>query len=94
LPFIDREVVDFALSLPLKLKIESVEDPLRKRVLRKVAESLKIPNFVANRPKKAVQYATGVHKALRKLAKSEDLTVSSYLNRRFYKTFPNLEASS
>jgi asparagine synthase (glutamine-hydrolysing) len=93
LPFIDHEVIDFALSLPLKLKIESVEDPLRKRVLRKAAESLKIPNFIANRPKKAVQYATGVNKALRKLAKSEDLTVSNYLNRRFYKTFPNLEAS-
>ncbi|MFQ6086970.1 MAG: asparagine synthetase B family protein [Candidatus Bathyarchaeia archaeon] len=94
LPFIDREVVNFALSLPLKLKIESIEDSLRKRVLRKVAESLKIPDFIANRTKKAVQYATGVNKALKKLAKSEDLTVSDYLNQLFYKTYPDLEASS
>ncbi len=92
LPFIDREVVNFALSLPLKMKIESVEDSLRKRVLRKVAENLKIPDSVANRPKKAVQYATGVDKALRKLAKSEGLTVGGYLKQRFYETFPDLEA--
>lgn len=94
LPFIDREVVNLALSLPLKLKIESVEDQLRKRVLRKVAENLKIPNFIVNRTKKAVQYSTGVNKALKKLAKSEGLTVSGYLNQLFYKTYPDLEASS
>jgi asparagine synthase (glutamine-hydrolysing) len=93
-PFIDREVVSFALSLPLKLKIKSAEDPLRKRVLRIVAENLKIPSFIANRTKKAVQYSTGVNKTLRKLAKSEGLTVGSSLNQLFYKTFPDLEASS
>jgi len=93
LPFIDRKVVNLALSLPLELKIESAEDPLRKRVLRKVAESLKIPDFIANRTKKAVQYATGVDKSLRKLAKSEGLTVGGYLKQLFYKTFPDLEAS-
>ncbi|MFQ6074004.1 MAG: asparagine synthase-related protein [Candidatus Bathyarchaeia archaeon] len=94
LPFIDREVVNFSLSLPLKLKIESVEDTLRKRVLRKVAENLKMPVFIVNRSKKAVQYATGVDKALRKLAKSEGLTASGYLKQLFRKTFPDLEASA
>jgi asparagine synthase (glutamine-hydrolysing) len=93
LPFIDRKVVNLALSLPLNLKIESAEDPLRKRVLRKVAESLRIPSFVANRKKRAVQYATGVNKALKKLARSKGLTVSGYLNKLFYKSFPDLEAS-
>jgi asparagine synthase (glutamine-hydrolysing) len=93
LPFLDREVVNFALSLPLKLKIESSEDKLRKRVLRRVAEKLGVPNFVANRPKKAVQYATGVQKALRKLAKREGLTVSGYLKRLFQKVYPGLEES-
>ncbi len=93
LPFIDREVVNFALSLPLEFKIESVEDQLRKRVLRKAAEKLKISDFIANRTKRAVQYSTGVNKALGKLAKSEGLTASAYLKQIFYKTFPNLEAS-
>jgi len=93
LPFTDCEVVNFAFSLLLKLKIASIEDLLRKRVLRKVAESLEIPDFIANRTKKAVQYATGVNKALRKSAKSEGLTVGGYLKQLFYKTFPYLEAS-
>jgi asparagine synthase (glutamine-hydrolysing) len=94
LPLLDREVVNFALSLPLKLKIESAEDQLRKRVLRKVAENLGIPDFIANRPKKAVQYATGVQKALRRLAKREGLTVGGYLKQLFQKMYPDLEAST
>jgi asparagine synthase (glutamine-hydrolysing) len=94
LPFIDREVVSFALSLPLKLKIDSVQDLLRKRVLRRVAENMEMPYFITHRTKKAIQYSTGVSKALKKLAKSEDLTVSDYLNKLFCETFPDLEALS
>jgi len=93
LPFIDREVINFVLSLPLKLKIASAEDSLRKRVLRKTAKNLGIPAFIANRPKKAVQYATGVNKVLRKLAKSEGLTVGDYLRQLFRKVYPDLEGS-
>jgi asparagine synthase (glutamine-hydrolysing) len=93
LPFIDRDVVNFALRLPLKLKIESAQDPLRKRVLRKMAKNLGIPSFIADRQKRAVQYATGVNKALRKLAKSEGLTLSDHIRQLFYEVYPNLEAS-
>ncbi len=93
LPFIDREVMSFALSLPLELKIASTKDSLRKRVLRKVAENLEIPNSISYRTKKAIQYATGTDKALRKLAKSEGLTASGHLNKLFSKIYPDLEAS-
>ncbi len=93
LPFIDREVVGFALSLPLELKIESADDLLRKRILRKVAANLKIPDFIADRPKKAIQYATGIDKALRRIAGSEGLTVRDYLNKLSSKMYPELEAS-
>jgi asparagine synthase (glutamine-hydrolysing) len=91
LPFIDRDVVNFALCLPLRLKIESAQDFLRKRVLRKVAKNLGIPSFIANRPKKAVQYATGVNRALRKLARSEGLTLTDYMKRLFREVYPHLE---
>lgn len=94
LPFIDRQVVNFAHGLPLKLKIESSEDPLRKRVLRKVAQNLGMPSFIVKRTKKAVQYATGVNKALKTLAKSEGLTVGGYLKHLFFAKFPDLEAES
>jgi asparagine synthase (glutamine-hydrolysing) len=81
LPFIDRDVVDFSLRLPLGLKINSVEDKLRKRVLRRVARNLEIPSFMADKRKKAVQYTTGVTKALQRLAKDEGLTLWQYLEK-------------
>jgi len=89
LPFIDREVVDFALRLPLRLKIDSVEDRLRKRVLRRAARNLEIPSFVADKPKKAVQYTTGVTKALQRLAKDEGLTLREYVKKAFSRVYPS-----
>jgi asparagine synthase (glutamine-hydrolysing) len=89
LPFIDRDVVDFALRLPLRLKINSVEDRLRKRVLRRVARNLEIPSFMADKPKKAVQYTTGVTKALQRLAKAENLTLREYIKKAFSRIYPS-----
>lgn len=91
LPFADLHVVQFALGLPLSLKIESSTDKLRKRVLRKTAESLGLPGFIVNKAKKAVQYATGVDKALRKLAKRENLNTSSYVRKVFREVFPDVK---
>jgi len=89
LPFIDRDVVDFSLRLPLRLKINSVEDRLRKRVLRRVARNLEIPSFMADKRKKAVQYTTGVTKALQRLAKDEDLTLREYVEKTFSMVYPS-----
>jgi len=94
LPFIDRDVVDFGLRLPLSLKINSVEDRLRKRALRRVACNLEIPSFIADKPKKAVQYTTGVTKALQRLAKDEGLTLRQYIEKTFSKLFPHNEKAS
>ena len=91
LPFADREVVNFSLSLPVNLKIESPEDDLRKRVLRRTAQNLGMPQFIVDRAKKAVQYATGVNKALRRLARSENLTLREYVKRAFQKIYPERE---
>jgi asparagine synthase (glutamine-hydrolysing) len=88
LPFIDRDVVDFSFRLPLRLKINSVEDNLRKRILRRVARNLEIPSFMADKPKKAVQYTTGVTKALQRLAKNENLTLRKYVEKAFIKVYP------
>jgi asparagine synthase (glutamine-hydrolysing) len=91
LPFADLRVVKFALSLPLSLKIESPTDRLRKRVLRKTAESFGLPELIVTKAKKAVQYATGVDKALRKLAKKENLNTSSYVRKIFQEVFPEVK---
>jgi asparagine synthase (glutamine-hydrolysing) len=88
LPYVDREVVSFAMSLPVKLKIDSVDDPLRKRVLRHVARNLGIPEFISERTKKAVQFATGVDKALKELARRRGLTQRDYIKQVFGKIYP------
>jgi asparagine synthase (glutamine-hydrolysing) len=90
MPFIDSNVIEYALGLPINLKIESAEDSLRKRVLRKVAQNLKLPSSIVNRKKKAIQYATGVDKALRKLAKEEGLTLQKYIEQVFQKVYPEV----
>ena len=88
LPFIDHDVVDFAFRLPLRLKINSIEDRLRKRVLRRTACNLDIPDFIADKPKKAIQYTTGVTKALKRTAKTEGLTLQKYITKIYNKTYP------
>jgi asparagine synthase (glutamine-hydrolysing) len=90
LPFTNLEVVNFALSLPLKLKILSPTDRLGKRVLRKVAEDFGLPEFIANRAKKAVQYSSGVDKALRKLARGENLNPYEYCRKVSRNLFPDV----
>jgi asparagine synthase (glutamine-hydrolysing) len=91
LPFIDTKIVRYALSLPVNLKINSPNDALRKQVLRRVALNLGIPDFIALKPKKAIQYTTGVDKALGRLARKEDVTASQYVVDTFRKIYPNLE---
>jgi asparagine synthase (glutamine-hydrolysing) len=76
------------------MKIDSANDSLRKLVLRQVAKKLGIPDFVVNRPKKAVQYATGVDKALKELAHRKGLTKQSYVKQVFMKVYPNWKADA
>jgi asparagine synthase (glutamine-hydrolysing) len=90
LPFTNLQVVNFALSLPLKLKILSPTDWLEKRVLRKVAEDFGLPEFITNKAKKAVQYSSGVDKALRKLAKRENLNSYEYCRKISRNLFPDV----
>jgi asparagine synthase (glutamine-hydrolysing) len=83
LPFASYQVAKFAISLPLELKIEAKANSLRKLVLRKAAENMGLPASIVKKPKKAVQYATGINCALKKLAKKERTSVSEYVNRLF-----------
>lgn len=83
LPFASYSVAEFALSLPVELKLEKKLDGLRKLVLRRVALNLGLPEIVVNKPKKAVQYATGVNSVLGKIAKKQGLTVKAYVEKVF-----------
>lgn len=65
-PFLDEEIIDLALDIPAKYKIRNSEDVLRKHILRDAARDLGVPDYIADRPKKAAQYGTGINKILKK----------------------------
>ena len=94
LPYTDYGVTCFALSLPIDLKIESIKDTLRKRVLREMARAIGIPLPIAERAKKAVQYATGVNKALRELARKRGIGLKGYIETVFQGVYPNVNSTN
>lgn len=82
-PFAAYQLARFGVSLPLQLKIESRDDMLRKIVLRKVAEDMGLPRFITDKPKRAIQYATGVNRVVKRLAKQRGLATRDYLQEKF-----------
>jgi len=83
LPYASYDIADFALSLPMELKIEKKADSLRKLVLRKVAENIGLIASIAQKPKKAMQYSTGISNALKKIANKHKKTIKEYVNSLF-----------
>ena len=65
-PFLDKDIIDLALDIPAKYKIKDNEDVLRKHILRDAAKSIGVPDYIADRPKKAAQYGSGINKILKK----------------------------
>jgi len=80
LPFASFELAEFALSLPIECKMEQKPDTLRKLVLRKAALNAGMPSAIVNKPKKAVQYSTGINDAIKRVAKKYGKTVNEYVN--------------
>jgi asparagine synthase (glutamine-hydrolysing) len=79
-PFAFLPLVEYALKLPISLKLKVAEKTVvRKFILRRVAADWKLPSTVVNRPKKAVQYSSGVQKILLKEAKRRRMTLANYL---------------
>jgi len=83
LPFASYQIAEFAVTLPIELKIERNAASMRKLVLRKVAENMGLPLSITEKPKKAVQYATGINNALKKLAKKQKTSVTEYVKKLF-----------
>ncbi len=81
-PFLDKELVAFALNIPPEMKIKDGEE---KYILRKLALSLGIPKAFAERKKKAAQYGSGFDQVLEKLAKEEKKSKSAYLEQFYQK---------
>ena len=96
-PFLSDDFIEYAMNVPLDLKITHQDDLVRKHLLRRVARKLGVPTHIVVRPKKAFQYSAGIHKALQRLAKNRGHSRNS-AQRAGYKsaleayiaTFPKL----
>lgn len=65
-PYLDLQIINIAMDIPMYYKISGPEDKLRKCILREVASQMGVPPEIVKRPKKAAQYGSGIHKILRK----------------------------
>jgi asparagine synthase (glutamine-hydrolysing) len=90
LPFGAFEVAEFAMKLPIECKMEKKPDTLRKLILRKLSLDVGLPAEIANKPKKAVQYSTGINDALKRIAKKYQKNVNEYINELFMQTKKDL----
>jgi asparagine synthase (glutamine-hydrolysing) len=84
LPYMDSDVIGIALALPINLKINNGR---RKYILKSIAKKMGLPEPIINKSKKAIQYSSGVEKAIRSLAKQEDNTIEDYLKSIYLERF-------
>ncbi len=68
-PYLDLDIINKAINIPMKYKINGKNDNLRKCILREIGAELGVPEETVLRPKKAAQYGSGVHKMLKKVLK-------------------------
>jgi asparagine synthase (glutamine-hydrolysing) len=61
-PYLDLDVINIAINIPMKYKINSENDPQRKCILREIARDIGVPEENVKRPKKAAQYGSGIEK--------------------------------
>ncbi|MGD2250735.1 MAG: asparagine synthase-related protein [Candidatus Methanofastidiosia archaeon] len=62
-PYLDLQVIKVALGV----STETLFVPQRKAFLRNVARYISLPPQLVSRPKKALQYGSGIHKIVRKM---------------------------
>jgi asparagine synthase (glutamine-hydrolysing) len=62
-PFLSKEFIKFAKKIPLSMKIKSPDDLIRKHAIRILGSQLGLPEISLNKPKKALQYGSLIHKA-------------------------------
>lgn len=63
-PFLTPRLVNLALSIPAELKLGPAGNKL---ILRELARQRGLPEFIAQRPKKAMQYSTGIQRVVERL---------------------------
>ncbi|KYK30591.1 MAG: hypothetical protein AYK23_00950 [Candidatus Proteinoplasmatales archaeon SG8-5] len=75
-PFLEQKIVDYGIRLPYDTKLSENRN---KAVLRDAARLLGVPEVVAERPKKAMQYGSGVSKILKEYLKEAGMDLSDVM---------------
>ncbi len=77
LPFLDPEIIVMGKKLPYERKIDGRGNKL---VVRDLCEELGLPEEISQRPKKAMQYGTGVSRELRKILKTSGMDLGELIS--------------
>ena len=78
-PFLDKNLINYSLQIPVKYKIS--KDKIRSKIiLRDVSKDLGLNEKYAERQKKAAQYGSKFDKGILRLAKDNNLSKQDYLN--------------
>lgn len=67
-PFMDKELFEAVRAVPMAERLD--DGVAKKPLLRRLAAELGVPNAAVIRPKKALQYGSGLHKEMKKLVKA------------------------
>ncbi len=90
IPFLDKDLVEFALKLPAKFKIKK---QVQKAILRQAALKLGIPEDIAQSKKIAAQYSSNSHKIIKQLSSKKSYSrISEYLSSLYLDQKPALGA--
>ena len=80
-PFLHPEVIEFSRAIPFKYKLGDEN----KMVLRLAASFLGVPGSMAEKPKKAMQYGSGVSKVLKFKVKSSGMDLGDIIKSIKYR---------
>lgn len=75
-PYLNQDIVDFAGQVSIEYKLGNDN----KEILRQAAEVLGVPGSMARRPKKAMQYGSGVSKVIKSHIKKSEKDLSGIID--------------
>lgn len=78
-PYLDRDVIQTAMRISPRLKIEGEVDELRKRVHREAAVELGVPPALSFRAKDPAQSGSGIHGLIKRIAERKAGKIDSAL---------------
>jgi asparagine synthase (glutamine-hydrolysing) len=78
-PYLDRDVIQTAMRMSPRVKIEGEHDNLRKRVHRQASVELGVPPYLGFRTKDPAQSGSGIHGIIEKIAGNHTQKIDSHL---------------